>query len=72
MMVVSYRPLEVLMAEKGVNRKYLKDTLLISAGTLAKIAKGEFIALAVLLKICEHFDCRIQDVVEFVKVDSEQ
>lgn len=71
MLKVSYRPLEILLAVKGKNRKYLKEELLISPGTLAKISKGEYISLSVLLKICDHFDCQIQDVVEFVRVEDE-
>lgn len=71
-MKLSYEPLEILLIKHGKNRKYLHEKLLIANGTIAKIAKGEYIALSVIHRICEHFDCQIQDVVQFVKVDKEE
>lgn len=70
-MKISYQPLEILLIKEGKNRKYLKEELLIAPGTLAKIAKGEYIALSVIERICDHFDCEIQDVVQFVRVPVE-
>lgn len=72
MLKVSYKPLEILLVKRGKNRKYLKEELLIAPGTISKIAKGEYIALSVIKRICEHFDVPIQDVVQFVKVDEDE
>jgi len=68
---VSYKPLEILLAKEGVDRKYLHENLRIANGTIAKIRKGEYIALSVIERICDHFDVPIQDVVEFVRVDED-
>jgi len=68
---ISYEPLEILLIKEGKNRKYLQEELLIAPGTLAKIAKREYIALSVIERICDHFDVPIQDVVEFVRVDED-
>lgn len=67
----SYKPLEILLIERDTNKEYLKNELRISPATLAKMSKGENVAMSVLLKICEHFDCQIQDVVQFVKTDED-
>ena len=67
----SYKPRDYLLLDKGVNKTYLKEELKIAPGTIAKMAKGEFIALSVIMRICEHFDCQIQDVVQFVKTDED-
>ena len=71
MLKVSYKPLEILLIKEGKDRKYLHETLRIANGTLAKISKGEYIALSVIERICDHFDVPIQDVVEFVRVDED-
>jgi len=39
----------------------------ISAMTLAKFAKNEYVSMDVLNRICEYFECRIEDVIEYVK-----
>ena len=72
MLKVSYKPLEILLIKEGKDRKYLHETLRIANGTLAKISKGEYIALSVIERICNHFDCQIQDVVQFVKVSEDE
>lgn len=72
MLKISYKPLELLLVKEGVNRKYLHEELLIANGTLAKISKGEHIAMSVIQRICDHFDCQIQDVVQFERVPDEE
>lgn len=67
MLKVSYEPLEILLIKNNKNRKYLQETLKISPSTLAKVSKGEHISLSVIQRICDHFDCQIQDVVQFVR-----
>ena len=71
MLVPSYKPLDILLINKGKNKTYLRNTLKISSSTLAKMSNREMIAMSVLLKICDHFDCEIQDVVQFVRVPVE-
>ena len=39
----------------------------ISPNTLAKFAKNEYVSMDVLNRICEYFECRIEDVIEHVK-----
>lgn len=66
-LIPSYKPLDILLIKHGKNKTYLRNELRISSSTIAKMAKNETIAMSVLLKICDHFDCEIQDVVQFVR-----
>lgn len=68
----NYLPLEILLLKRGKNKQYLREILKISPATISRISKGEIISLEVIMRICEHFDCQIQDVVQFVKMDKEE
>lgn len=68
---ISYLPLEILLLKKGKNKQYLREVVKISPSTLSRISKGNIVSLDVLKRICDHFDCQIQDVVQFVKVDED-
>ena len=70
-LVPSYKPLDITLIKNGKNKTYLREELRISSSTIAKMAKNETVAMSVLLKICDHFDVPIQDVVEFVRVDED-
>ena len=70
-LVPSYKPLDITLINNGKNKTYLREELRISSSTIAKMAKNETVAMSVLLKICNHFDVPIQDVVEFVRVDED-
>jgi len=63
----SYRPLFVLLANKGLKKTDLRELAGISSGTLARFAKGEIVSTDVLEKICSALDCQIGDIVEVVK-----
>jgi DNA-binding Xre family transcriptional regulator len=63
----SYRPLFVLLANKGLQKTELKELAGISSGTLARFAKNEIVSTDVLEKICAALDCQIGDIVEYVK-----
>ena len=38
----------------------------ISNATLAKLGKNESVSLTVLMRICEHYNCKIENIVKFV------
>jgi DNA-binding Xre family transcriptional regulator len=37
-----------------------------TTATVAKLSKGERVSLEVLERICAYFNCRIEDVIEYV------
>ena len=69
-MRISYRPLWVILATKGMTKKELQEKSGISTASLAKLGKGENLTTDVLLKVCEALDCNINEIVETVP-DSE-
>ncbi len=63
----SYKPLEITLIKRDKNKTDLKTDLKISPSTLAKMSKGENVALSVLIGICEYLDCKIEEVIELVE-----
>lgn len=66
-MSISYKPLWRLLLEKDMKKLDLRDLVGMSNNTLARLGKNEGISMEVLERICVALDCRIEDVVEFVK-----
>lgn len=66
-MKISYRPLWVILAQRGMSKKELRERSGISTASLAKLGKGENITTDVLLKICEALRCNINEIVETVE-----
>lgn len=60
----SYKPLEITLIKKDKSKNDLRNDLSISPSTLAKMSKGENVALSVIINICEYLDCKIQEVIE--------
>ena len=56
-----------LLIDKNMQRKDIEAALKISPNTIAKMGRGEPVAMTVLLRICEYLDCNIGDVVSFNK-----
>jgi len=65
-MGISYRPLFVLLASKGMKKTDLLELIGISRGTLAKFAKGEPVSLEIVDKLCKALGCQPGDIVEHV------
>lgn len=65
--MVSYKPLQHTLIDKGVKKMELVKLVGMSNSTLSKLNNNEYVALEVLERICLALDCRIEDVVEIVK-----
>jgi len=61
--MISYQPLWITLAKKNMKKKDLYSVA--SSATVARMGKGEYIALEVLDKICALLDCPIEDVIEW-------
>lgn len=70
-MRISYRPLWVLLAQREMTKKDLREISGISTASLAKLGKGENLTTDVLLKICEALNCNINEIIETVPVPDE-
>jgi DNA-binding Xre family transcriptional regulator len=65
-MSISYNKLWKLLIDKGMKKKDLRDGVEMSSNTLAKMGRNEYVAMDVLVRICEFLDCNIGDIVEVV------
>ena len=70
-MKISYKKLLIMLVEKDISQAaFLKD-LNIACGTMTKLRRNEEVALSILLRICEYFDCNIGDICDAVHVETE-
>ena len=67
-MVISYNGLWKLLIDKNMQRKDLEAALKISPNTIAKMGRGEPVAMTVLLRICEYLDCNIGDICDAIRI----
>lgn len=70
-MRISYRPLWVMLAQKEMTKKELREQSGISTASLAKLGKGENITTDVLLKICKTLNCNINQIIETIPDEAE-
>ena len=71
-MSLSYKPLWDMLAEKGISKMEFAKSVEISNATLAKMGKDEAVSLTTIDKICNVYDCDIENIVNHlstIKVD---
>ena len=61
---VCYNNLFKLLIDKGLKKSEFAKLCGISAPTLSKLTKNEYVSMEVLVKICRGLDCNIEDVFE--------
>lgn len=66
-MAFKYSKLWVLLAKNEMSKTQFREELNLGTGTLAKLGKNEYVAMEVLDKICNRFQCDICDIMEHVK-----
>lgn len=64
--MISYDGLTRLLKQNGLKKSELTEKIGISSRTIAKISKGEKIADNVILRLCEFFGCKKEDLFEKV------
>ena len=67
-MIISYDNLWKLLSDKRMNKTELAQKTKISTSTIAKMSRGEPVALTVLVRICDYLNCDIGDVVSVKRV----
>lgn len=63
-MAFTYKPLWKLLIDKDMTKKELMQKTGISKSTMDKMGRSETVSLDIIDRICSHFDCRIEDVIE--------
>lgn len=66
-MVVSYKKLWKLLIDRDLKKKDLAEMAGISDYTITKMGKGENVTVETLGKICFALDCKLDDIMEFIK-----
>lgn len=64
-MHISYDRLWTMLFNRNTSKMDFARNVDISNATLAKLGKDEPVSLTVLLRICERYNCKIEDIVEF-------
>ena len=65
-MSVSYKKLFILLIDKDLKKKDLREMAGIGNSTMTKLANNENVTMEVMAKICSALDCKIDDVVEIL------
>ena len=63
-MSFSYKPLWKLLIDKDMSKKDLMKTANISKSIMDKMGRSETVSLEIIDRICNYFNCRIEDVIE--------
>ncbi len=65
-MKVTYKPLFKLMIDREMKKKDLQNATGISASSISKLSRDEYVSMDVLVKICAVFQAQLSDVVEII------
>ena len=68
-MKVTYKPLFKLMIDREMKKKDLQNATGISASSISKLSRDEYVSMDVLVKICGAFQVQLSDVVEIIYED---
>ena len=68
-MEISYKKLWKLLIDYELTKGQLRDKAKIGASTVAKLGRNEYVAMDVLVRICNVFHCQISDIVEITYPD---
>ena len=63
-MAFNYKPLWKLLIDKEMTKKQLMEATGISKSTMDKMARNEQVSLDVLDRICNYFNCDINEIIE--------
>lgn len=66
-MLISYRSLFVLLAQKGLKKTDLYKLAGLSTVAVAKFAKGEPVSLEIIERLCKALNCTPSDIFEIVE-----
>ena len=50
-----------------MTKTQLREAVGFSSSTLAKMSKGEYVSLEIIDNICQHLDCKVEEVIEIIQ-----
>ena len=63
-MSFSYKPLWKLLIDRDMSKKELMEATNISKSTMDKMGRSELVSLEIIDRICNYFNCSVEDVIE--------
>ena len=69
-MNVSYKKLFKLLIDRDLKRGEFGKNAGIGQNTLAKMGKGQYVSMDVLVRICRYLGCTLDDIVEILPEDT--
>ena len=67
--MVSYRPLFILLATRGLSKADLRRLANISPNTMTKLRRNEEVSMTILNKICSALQVSYGDIIEYIHLD---
>ncbi len=64
--MLSYKPLWITLASKGINKGELSEKADIGIATVTRMANNKPVSLSILMKICDALEVPLSDVVEYI------
>lgn len=68
--MISYKPFQKLLIDKGIRKGYLANRAGISSATMARLNSNKYVSLEVLDKLCAVLGCQPGDLLEYVPEES--
>ncbi|WP_077369892.1 helix-turn-helix domain-containing protein [Anaerosalibacter sp. Marseille-P3206] len=61
----SYNKLWKILIDEEMNKTEFQKAVELSPTTVAKLGKNETVNMEILARICDYFDCGIEDIVSY-------
>ena len=61
---INYKPLWKMLIDRDMTKTELREKTSIARSTFAKMSNNEYVALDILVRICDALDCGLDDLVE--------
>ena len=66
---IRYNKLWKILVDKKLSKADLRKAIGAAPNTLTKLRRDEEVSMTILIRICEHLDCDIGDIVSLENVD---
>jgi len=64
--MISYKPFQKLLIDRGLKKKDIINTAGISNATVAKLNTNDYVSLEIIDKICSALNCQPGDLLEYL------
>lgn len=65
-MDICYNKLFKLLIDKGLKKMEFAKKAGISANTMAKLSRNEYVSMEVIVKICRALECTVDDILDIL------